>query len=89
MANAGIGVGFVATGTLTKVLKEKKLSWLQMYEFKKECCVMLATIVTKIQERSLLKQNLAGKLAGFYLRLIVAEPDTAVKMFKTGTSKAC
>ena len=34
---------------------------------------MLATVATKVQER----------------RLIVAEPETAVKMFKTGTYKAC
>ena len=55
LATADVDVGFAATATLTKALKEKKLSQLQMYKFKKECCAMLVTIVTKIQERSPLK----------------------------------
>ena len=50
-----------------KALKEKKLSQLQMYEFKKECCAMLATIVIKIQERSPLKYSFASKLASLDL----------------------
>ena len=50
---------------------------------------MLATVVTKIQEGSPLKYNFARKLASLDPRLIVAEPDTAVKMFKQVTYKAC
>ena len=53
-----------------------------MYEFKKECCAMLATIVTKIPERSPVKYSFSRKLASVDPRLIVAEPDTAIKMFK-------
>ena len=40
----------------------------------------MATIVTKIQERSPLKYNFARKLASLDPRLIVTEPDTAVKI---------
>ena len=43
---------------------------------------MLATVVTKIQERSPLKYNFAGKLGSLDPRLIIAEPDTAVNMLK-------
>ena len=82
LATVDIDVRFTATATLTKALKEKKLSQLQMYEFKKECCAMLVTIVTKIHERSPLKYNFARKLSSLDPRLIVGEPDTAVKMFK-------
>ena len=53
-----------------------------MYEFKKEYCARLATIVPKIQEGSPLKYNFARKLASVDPRLIFAEPDTAVNMFK-------
>ena len=55
LATADIDVRFAATATLTKALKEKELSQLQIYEFKKECHAMLATIAPKIQERSPLK----------------------------------
>ena len=81
MATADIGVGFAATATLTKALK-KKLSQLQMYELKKECSAILATIVTKIQEKSPLKYNFARKLTSLDPRLIVVELDTAVEMLK-------
>ena len=63
LATADIDVRFAATATITKALKEKKLSQLQMYEFKKECCAMLAKNVTKIQERSPLIYKFARKLA--------------------------
>ena len=43
---------------------------------------MLVRIVTKIQERCPLKYNFGRKLASLDPRLIVAESDTAVKMFK-------
>ena len=56
----------------------KTLSYLQMYEFKKECCAILATIVTKIQKRSPLKYSFARELASLDPRLIVVEPDTWV-----------
>ena len=82
MATADIDVGFVATAVVTKALKEKKLSWLQIYQFMKECCSMLATFVTKIQERSPLKYNFDRKVASLDPRLIVVKLDTAVKMFK-------
>ena len=65
-----------------QTVKEKKLSQLQIYEFKKEYCGILAPVVTKIQEISPLKYNFARKQAGLDPRLIVAEPDTAVKMLK-------
>ena len=49
---------------------------------------MLATIVTKIQERSPLKYNLARKMVSLDRRLIVAGPDIALKMFKQVLYKA-
>ena len=79
MATADIDVGFAATAMLTKALKEKKQSQLKSYEFKKECCAMLATIVTKIQERSPLKYNFVRKLAHLDPRLIVIEPDKLLR----------
>ena len=85
MVTANIDVGFVAT--LTKAIKEKKLSQLQMYEFKKECCAVVTPNVTKIQERSPLKYNFARKLASLDPSLIVGEPDTTVKMFKQVLTK--
>ena len=48
---------------------------------------MLATIVTKRKERSCLKYNFARKLPSLDPRLIVAESDTAVKMFKQALIK--
>ena len=80
LATADIDVLFAATATFTKALKEKKLSQLQIYEFKKECCAMVATIVTKIQERHPLKYNFARKLASLDPRLIVA--NTVANIFK-------
>ena len=87
LSTADIDVGFVATVTLTKVLNEKKLCQLQMYEFKEECCAMLAIVATKIQQGSPLNYNFARKLASIDPRLIVAEPDTAGKMFKQVLTK--
>ena len=48
---------------------------------------MLAIIVTKIQERSPLKYNFTRKLASLDPRLIIVEPDTAVKMYKQVLTK--
>ena len=47
-----VDIGFAAKTTLEKVYKEKKISQLQVLEFRKECESMLATTVAKIQERS-------------------------------------
>ena len=48
---------------------------------------MLATIVAKIQERSPLKYNFARKLISLDPRLIAAEPDRAVAMFREVLTK--
>ena len=61
VATSEIDIGFGATSTLTYSIKEKKLSSLQVFEFRKECCMMLATIVSKIQVRSPLKYNFSRK----------------------------
>ena len=44
-------------------------------------------MLCKTQERSPLKYNFVRKLASVDPRLIVAEPDTAVKMFKQVVTK--
>ena len=54
-----VDVGFAAAAALAKRLK---VSELQMIEFRREYCTMLATIVAKIQERSPLKHLLTMKL---------------------------
>ena len=43
---------------------------------------MLATTVAKIQERSPLKYNFARKLANLDPRVMVSNPDQAIKMFQ-------
>ena len=43
---------------------------------------MLQTTISKIQERSPLKYNLARKLVGMDPRLMVSNPDNATKMFQ-------
>ena len=53
-----------------------------MLEFRKECESMLVTTVAKIQERSPLKYNFARKLASLDPRVMVSNPDQAVKMFQ-------
>ena len=62
--------------------KEKKMSQLQVLEFRKECESMLATTVAKIQERSPLKYNFARKLGSLDPRVMMSNPDQAVKMFQ-------
>ena len=57
VAPSEVDIGFAAKTTLEKVYKEKKISQLQVLEFRKECESMLATTVAKIQERSPLKYN--------------------------------
>ena len=77
-----VDIGFAAKTTLEKVYKEKKISQLQVLEFRKECESMLATTVAKIQERSPLKYNFARKLASLDPRVMVSNPDQAIKMFQ-------
>ena len=79
VAPSEVDIGFAAKTTLEKVYKEKKISQLQVLEFKKECESMLATTVAKIQERSPLKYNFARKLASLDPRVMVSNPDQAIK----------
>ena len=81
VAPADIDIGFAAKATVDKALREK-VSHLQVLEFRKECEVMLQTTVSKIQERSPLKYNLARKLVSMDPRLMVSNPDNATKMFQ-------
>ena len=53
-----------------------------MLEFRKKCESMLATTVSKIQERSPLKYNFARKLASLDPRVMVSNPDQAIRMFQ-------
>ena len=46
------------------------------------CEVMLQTTVSKIEERSPLKYNLARNLVSMDPRLMVSNPDNATKMFQ-------
>ena len=48
---------------------------------------MLVAIVAKIQERSPLKYNFPRKLISLDPRLIAAEPDRAVAMFREVLTK--
>ena len=82
IAPSEVDIGFAAKTTLEKVYKEKKISQLQVLEFRKECESMLATTVAKIQERSPLKYNFARKLASLDPRVMVSNPDQAIKMFQ-------
>ena len=77
-----IDIGFAAKATVDKALREKKVIQLQVLEFRKGCEVMLQITVSKIQERSPLKYNLARKLVSRDLRLMVSNPDNATKMFQ-------
>ena len=76
-----IDIGFAAKATVDKALREKRISQLQVLEFRKECEVMLQTTVSKMQEKSPLKYNLARKLVSMDPRLMVSNPDNATKMF--------
>ena len=82
VAPSEVDIAFAAKTTLEKIYKEKKISQLQVLEFRKECESMLATTVAKIQERSPLKYNFARKLASLDPRVMVSNPDQAVKMFQ-------
>ena len=74
VAPSEVDIGFTAKTTLEKVYKEKKISQLQVLEFRKECESMLATTVANIQERSLLKYNFVRKLASLDSRVMVSNP---------------
>ena len=78
VAASDIDVGFAATATMSKALKEKKISQLQALEFRKECATVLAVIVSKIQERSPLQFHFARKL----VRVMVAKPKSVAEMFQ-------
>ena len=82
VAPSDIDIGFAAKATVDKALREKKVSQLQVLEFRKECEVMPQTTVSKIQERSPLKYNLARKLVSMDQRLMVSNPDNATKMIQ-------
>ena len=81
VAPSEVDIGFTAKTTLENVYKEKKISQLQVLGFRKECEPMLATTVAKIQERSPLKYNVARKLASLDPRVMVSNPDQAIKVF--------
>ena len=82
VAPSEVDIGFTAKTTSEKVYKEKKISQLQVLEFRKECEAMLATSVAKIQESSPLKYNFARKLGSLDPRVMVSNPDQAIKMFQ-------
>ena len=77
-----IDIGFAAKATVDKALREKRIRQLQVLEFRKECEVMLQTTVSKMQEKSPIKYNLARKLVSMDPRLMVSNPDNATKMFQ-------
>ena len=79
VAPSEVDIGFAAKTTLEK---EEKISQLQVLEFRKECESMLATTVARIEERSPLKYNFAGKLTSLDPRVMVSNPDQAIKMFQ-------
>ena len=88
MVPSDVDVGFAATDTFTKAANEKKLSSRQVFEFKKECCTMLAAIVTKIQEISPLKYNFARNLISLDPRLNSCRTRQSCKNVQGSTYKA-
>ena len=80
VTSSEVDVGFSAAVTLAERLK--KISELQMLEFRRECCTMLATIVAKIQERGLLKHLCARKLASLDPRAMVLHSAEVTMMFQ-------
>ena len=81
-----IDIGFAAKATVDKALREKRISQLHGLEFRKECEVMLQTTVSKMQEKSPLKYNLARKLVSMDPRLMVSNPDNATKNVSASTA---
>ena len=82
VAASDIDVGLAAAATVSKAMKEKKISQLEALEFRKECATMLAVIVSKIQERSPLQFHFARKLQSLDPRVMVSKPESVVKMFQ-------
>ena len=82
-----IDVGFAAASTLSKAVKEKKISKCEHFEFKKECSTMLTTMVTKLQERSPIQYSFARKLASWDPCLVISESEKVEKMFKEVLTK--
>ena len=80
-------VEFAAKASLEKLLKEKKISDLQAFEFKKDCITMLASTVAKIQERSPLKYSLARNLVCLDPWKMVSTLEEDVKMFQAVLQK--
>ena len=87
VAPSEVDIDFDAKTTLEKVNKEKKITQLQVLEFRKECESMLATTVAKIQERSPLKYNFARKVSSLDLRVMVSNPDQAIKNVPGGVTE--
>ena len=85
VAAKDIDVGFAAKTMIEKLIKDKKVSELQVLEFRKGCEAVLVGTVSKIQERSPLKFALARKLTSLDLRLIASSPETATRMFQQAT----
>ena len=75
-------VGFAAKASFEKLLKEKKISDLDAFDFKKDCITMLASTVAEIQERSLLKYSLARKLVCLDLQKMVLHQKRLWRCFK-------
>ena len=82
VAPSEVDTGFAVRTTLENVYKEKKISLLQVLEFRKEWESRLATTVANIQERSPLKYNLARKLASLDPNVMVSNSDQAIKIFQ-------
>ena len=78
-------VGFATKTLIKELIKNEKVSELQVLEFRKSCERMLVGTISKIQEWSPLKFALARKLTSVDPRLIVASPETATKMFQQAT----
>ena len=81
VAASEIDVGFAAAATLSRALKEKKISQLQALRFRNKCAIMLAIIVPKIK-KSHLQYNFSRKLASMDSRIMASKPESAVKMFQ-------
>ena len=84
---AQVNIGFAAASTLTKIQKEKKVSQLQIFEFRKECTTMLVSLVMKIQEKSPLKYSFVRNLVCLDPRLMISSPENATRMFQQTVNK--
>ena len=73
-------VGFAAPATLSRALKEKKVSQVHTLELMKECAILLAIISPRLKK--VLQYNYAWKLASLDPTIMVSKPESAVKMFQ-------